>query len=112
LDAGDVGMELALGERIRRLRKSALMTQDDLAAAAEVSTDLIRKLEQGRRHTASIGSLYRIARALGVGIATLLGSPGRSYLLGRTNVKSGPSVMRSPAWTTYSASLTALTSPT
>jgi predicted transcriptional regulator len=27
-----------------------VMTQDDLAAAAEVSTDLIRKLEQGRQH--------------------------------------------------------------
>jgi predicted transcriptional regulator len=29
---------------------STVMTQDDLAAAAEVSTDLIRKLEQGRQH--------------------------------------------------------------
>ncbi|MGH3871260.1 MAG: hypothetical protein ACRDSR_07040 [Pseudonocardiaceae bacterium] len=29
------------------------MTQDDLATAAGVSTDLVRKLEQGRRHTAS-----------------------------------------------------------
>jgi transcriptional regulator with XRE-family HTH domain len=48
------------------------MTQDDLAAAADVSTDLIRKLEQGRRHTTSIGSLHRIARALDVDVGELL----------------------------------------
>jgi transcriptional regulator with XRE-family HTH domain len=49
------------------------MTQDDLAAAADVSADLIRKLEQGQRHTASIGSLHRIAAALDVDLGELLG---------------------------------------
>jgi transcriptional regulator with XRE-family HTH domain len=62
-----------IGERIRALRKSFTYTQDDLAAAAEVSVDVIRKLEQGRRHTASIGTLQRIARALDVDVAELLG---------------------------------------
>jgi transcriptional regulator with XRE-family HTH domain len=76
-DMDDIGIEFALGERIKRLRMAALMTQDDLAAAAGVSTDLIRKLEQGQRHTASIGSLHRIARALGVDIAALLGPARR-----------------------------------
>ncbi|MGH3865412.1 MAG: helix-turn-helix domain-containing protein [Pseudonocardiaceae bacterium] len=66
-------MELAIGERIKRLRNRALMTQDDLAAAAGVSTDVIRKLEQGRRHTASIRSLHRIAAALDVDLGELLG---------------------------------------
>ena len=56
-----IGAAFAIGERIKRLRHDALMTQDDLAAAARVSTDLIRKLEQGRRLTASIGSLHRSA---------------------------------------------------
>lgn len=69
----DVHAELAIGESIKRLRKAALMTQDDLAAAAGVSTDLIRKLEQGRRHTASIMSLHRIARALDIDLGELLG---------------------------------------
>lgn len=78
----DVRAESTIGERIRRLRKAALMTQDDLAAAAGVSTDLIRELEQGRRHTASIGSLSRIARALGVDIAALLGSARSAYSAG------------------------------
>jgi transcriptional regulator with XRE-family HTH domain len=65
--------ESTIGEWIRRLRADALMTQDDLAAAAGVSTDLIRKLEQGQRNTASIGSLHRIAVALDVDLGELLG---------------------------------------
>jgi transcriptional regulator with XRE-family HTH domain len=69
----DIRMEPVIGERIRCLRHGALMTQDDLAAAAGVSTELIRKLEQGRRHTASIGSLHRIAAALDVDLGELLG---------------------------------------
>ena len=60
------------GERIRELRRG-IFTQTDLAAAADVSVDVIRKLEQGRRHTASIGTLQRIARALDVDIGRLLG---------------------------------------
>lgn len=69
----DAHAESTIGERIRRLRHDVVMTQDDLAAAADVSTDLIRKLEQGRRQTASIASLSRIARALGVDLGVLLG---------------------------------------
>ncbi|MGH3833315.1 MAG: helix-turn-helix domain-containing protein [Pseudonocardiaceae bacterium] len=61
-----------IGERIRELRKPRF-TQHDLAAAADVSVDVIRKLEQGRRHTASIGTLQRIAHALDVDVAELFG---------------------------------------
>ncbi|WP_410661993.1 helix-turn-helix domain-containing protein [Amycolatopsis sp. lyj-84] len=49
------------------------MSQQELAAAAGVSVDLIRKLEQGQRHAAQIGSLHRIARALDREVADLLG---------------------------------------
>jgi transcriptional regulator with XRE-family HTH domain len=69
----DIRTESTIGERIKRLRIGLLITQDDLAAAAGVSTDLVRKLEQGRRHTASIGSLHRIAAALDVDLGELLG---------------------------------------
>jgi len=68
----DACAALAIGQRIKRLR-NGLMTQDDLAAAAGVSTDVIRKLEQARRHTASIASLHRIAAALDVDLGELLG---------------------------------------
>lgn len=60
-----------IGDRIARLRGSR-MTQAALARSAGVSVDLIRKLEQGRRHTVSISNLHRIARALDVDAAALL----------------------------------------
>lgn len=65
-------MTTTLGERIRELR-DGWMTQQDLATASNVSLALIRKLEQGQRHTASIPYLQRIARALDVEAADLLG---------------------------------------
>ncbi len=60
-----------IGQRIAHLRGTRL-TQSALAGAAGVSVDLIRKLEQGRRHTVSIGNLHRIARALDVDAGDLL----------------------------------------
>ncbi|MDQ2884023.1 MAG: helix-turn-helix domain-containing protein [Actinomycetota bacterium] len=69
----DARTQPTIGERIKQLRNDVLMTQDDLAAAAGVSTDLVRKLEQGQRNTASIGSLHRIAAALDVDLGELLG---------------------------------------
>ncbi len=67
--------DLTIGDRIRELRQG-ICTQNDLAAAADVSVDVIRKLEQGRRRTASIATLARIAHILGVDLADLL-SPSR-----------------------------------
>jgi transcriptional regulator with XRE-family HTH domain len=61
-----------LGGRIRQLRSQVSMSQRKLAERASVSVDLIRKLEQGLRQTASIGSLQSIARALDIDIAELL----------------------------------------
>lgn len=60
-----------IGQRIAQLRGTR-MTQAALARAAGVSVDVIRKLEQGRRHTVSIGNLHRIAQALDVDAADLL----------------------------------------
>lgn len=64
--------EPTIGAHIRELRWG-IFTQHDLAAAADVSVDVIRKLEQGRRHTASLATLARLARVLGVDLAQLLG---------------------------------------
>jgi transcriptional regulator with XRE-family HTH domain len=49
------------------------MTQRELADAAGVSLSLVRSLEQEQRHTASIGSLHKLARALDVDTGVLLG---------------------------------------
>ncbi|MFI9507038.1 helix-turn-helix domain-containing protein [Nocardia sp. NPDC052566] len=62
----------SIGVRIRLFRGKAL-TQRQLADQAGVSVDLVRKLEQGGRQTASIASLQKIARALDVDISDLIG---------------------------------------
>jgi transcriptional regulator with XRE-family HTH domain len=67
----DEGIGPTIGQRIAQLR-NGWMTQQELATAAGVSVDLIRKLEQGNRHTLSIPSLQRIARALDVDAGELL----------------------------------------
>lgn len=72
MDSGDARTEPTIGERMRELRRPA-HTQVELAVAADVSVDVVRKLEQGRRQSASIGTLQRIARALGVDVGELLG---------------------------------------
>lgn len=70
------GIGPTIGERIAQLR-GARLTQTALAGRAGVSVDLIRKLEQGRRHTVSIASLHRIARALDVDAGELLSKTSR-----------------------------------
>lgn len=62
-----------LGTRIRKLRGNGkLLTQQELADRAQVSVSLVRKLEQGQKHTVSIPYLHRIARALDVDVSALL----------------------------------------
>jgi transcriptional regulator with XRE-family HTH domain len=68
-----VADHMELGARIQRLR-GKLLSQRELAEKAQVSVDLIRKLEQGH-HTARVDSLQRIARAVDVTIAELLDQP-------------------------------------
>jgi transcriptional regulator with XRE-family HTH domain len=48
------------------------MTQEELADRANVSRDLVAKLEQGQRHTARLSSLASFARALDVELSELV----------------------------------------
>src|SRR6266566_2237202 len=63
-----------IGERIYELRaqRRPRMTQRELADRAGVSVDLVAKLEQGAKRSASLDSLGRIAGALEVDVAELL----------------------------------------
>jgi transcriptional regulator with XRE-family HTH domain len=61
-----------IGYQLRRLRRRRGLTQEELADRANVSRDLVAKLEQGRRHTARITSLASFARALDVGLSELV----------------------------------------
>jgi len=61
-----------IGYQLRRLRRVRGLTQEELADRANVSRDLVAKLEQGRRHTARITSLASLARALDVELSALV----------------------------------------
>lgn len=64
-----------LGERVARLRRRRGLTQEELAERAEVSVELVRKLEQGRRRSVRLGTLQCLARALDVQTAVLFDAP-------------------------------------
>jgi transcriptional regulator with XRE-family HTH domain len=68
--SGEVGE--TIGWQLRRLRRLRGLTQEELADRANVSRDLVAKLEQGRRHTARITSLASLARALDVELSALV----------------------------------------
>lgn len=61
-----------IGYQLRRLRRLRGLTQEELADRANVSRDLVAKLEQGRRLTARISSLASFARALDVELSALV----------------------------------------
>jgi transcriptional regulator with XRE-family HTH domain/tetratricopeptide (TPR) repeat protein len=64
-----------LGDRLARLRRLAGMTQEQVAERSGVSVDVIRKLEQRRKHSARLPTLHALARGLGTELTSLLGDP-------------------------------------
>ncbi|WP_405490533.1 helix-turn-helix domain-containing protein [Nocardia sp. NBC_00511] len=82
--------EPTIGARIRQFRGNAL-TQKQVAERADISVDLIRKLEQGKRRGASIATLHRIAKALDVDIADLV---GKRYGIPSTDPDAGVVAIR------------------
>ena len=63
-----------LGQRIRRLRNAAGLSQDALARAAGIERVTLARLEKGEQ-TPRYKTLGAIARALGVGVSDLLVEP-------------------------------------
>ncbi|GAA2603572.1 helix-turn-helix transcriptional regulator [Streptomyces axinellae] len=64
-----------IGDRLGRLRERRGLTQEQLAARAGVSVDVVRKLEQNRRLTARMATLNALAQALDVEVSVLVGAP-------------------------------------
>jgi transcriptional regulator with XRE-family HTH domain len=64
-----------LGDRVARLRRLADLTQEGLAARSGVSVDVVRKLEQHRKHSARLPTLHALSEGLGVELTALLGDP-------------------------------------
>ena len=64
-----------LGDRIAHLRRTRGLTQEELAERAEVSVDVVRKLEQRRKQGVRLETLRKLARGLGTDSAALLEEP-------------------------------------
>jgi len=69
----DSTVESTIGSRLRAARRERGLTQEQLAARSGVSLELIGKLEQGKRETARITTLTKLANSLGVSLSSLLG---------------------------------------
>lgn len=68
---GSAQDELALGVKLKHARIAKAMRLADLAAASGCSESLISKIEN-RKATPSLNTLHRLAKGLGITIATLL----------------------------------------
>lgn len=64
---------IALGQRVRALRKEAKLTQEKLAEHAGLSANYVGEVERGERNLSAL-ALFATARGLGVGISSLFES--------------------------------------
>jgi transcriptional regulator with XRE-family HTH domain len=60
-----------MGARIKRLRVAKGLSQGELAGRAKIAREHLNRLEAGR-YDPAVGTLQRIARALGVSVTELL----------------------------------------
>jgi transcriptional regulator with XRE-family HTH domain len=75
--SGKASETLVDGGRLAQLRHDHGWTQELLAGRAGLSTELVKKLEQGAKRSARLSTLGALARALNVPVGVLLGdSPG------------------------------------
>lgn len=72
---GDAANGMHLGDRLARLRRLAGLTQEQVAEKSGVSVDVVRKLEQRRKHSARLPTLHALASGLGTELTSLLGDP-------------------------------------
>lgn len=65
-------------EEVKRRRLLRKMSQQTLAAAAELSISVVAQIEQGARPNPKLNTVYALAVALGTGIDELIGhEPGK-----------------------------------
>jgi transcriptional regulator with XRE-family HTH domain len=62
----------ALSARIKSLRETAGLSQQEVAARGDLSVSLVAKIEQGKKANPRASTLLDLARALGVTPGTLL----------------------------------------
>lgn len=69
-----VDLRKKFGARLRQLRRQADLTQEQLAAAAELSVDFLSLVERGI-NAPSFENIEKLAKALGVPIRELFSFP-------------------------------------
>ncbi|MFZ5480458.1 MAG: helix-turn-helix transcriptional regulator [Myxococcota bacterium] len=74
-DERDRAVMARVGERVRRYRKEARLTQEDLSARSEVSVKEVSTIETGKQ-SPTITTLSRLARALGRSVRDLVDEEG------------------------------------
>jgi transcriptional regulator with XRE-family HTH domain len=62
---------VALGQRVRALRKGAKLSQEELAARAGLSANYVGEVERGERNPSAL-ALFAVAKGLTIHPATLL----------------------------------------
>ncbi|CAN7589751.1 MULTISPECIES: helix-turn-helix domain-containing protein [Acidovorax] len=68
-----VHQRIVLGQRVRALRRSARMSQEQLGEAASLYRTYIVRIESGAADP-TLSVLLRLAQALGVNVETLFGN--------------------------------------
>ncbi|MFC4586519.1 helix-turn-helix domain-containing protein [Sphaerisporangium corydalis] len=66
-----------IGRQLKRTREDRGLTQEQLAERSGLSRDIIAKLEQGRRRSARLTTIMRLANALDVELAEMIGKRDR-----------------------------------
>ncbi|RRQ89702.1 helix-turn-helix domain-containing protein [Streptomyces griseofuscus] len=74
-------MSTGLADNVRKIRRTAGLSQEGLADAAELSLSTVRKVEQGGH--VSMDTLAALARALGVSTSDLFASEAPTSVVGR-----------------------------
>lgn len=74
-----------VGKNIKKYRKIRGLTQDELAALLNYSPSFIANIESSTHQTFSLGALWRIASALGIGLHEICYDHNK---LGSSNLKS------------------------
>lgn len=95
MEDGTADLTSAIGDRVRRERQSRSWTLDQLATASDVSRRMVVNIEQGSVNP-SIGTLLRLAGALGVGLPALV-EPPRSAPMAVTRRGESAALWTSPA---------------
>jgi len=60
-----------MGRRLQQLREARDLSRQELAERADISREYLRRLEAGRQDP-TVGTLQRLAKALGVKVTRLL----------------------------------------